>query len=296
MSRAPRTATVPAPMPKPFTPEAGKFCYYVGPETYVMDEGFRAAIVFENVPGYTLTGNWPYNGKPGQVAPYFWGHKLAEAQAQADRVNQDLGVSRKEAGRIIGSSMSAGPTARVLFVYGATFDVLAVLPEGAGVKASEEEASIGVELRTRYEDAWPTGVTPQPGEIWELAGEGAQLLDGALQFEGAVFRRPELAVTFALDTDQETRILAVGLTTPAPLVPVLLANWFSDPLADGIDQLSGGWTCKEPEAGEVWILRGQEPHMTDEGTRVGFADATIERVYPPGDPNPVRPEPEMPRG
>ena len=86
MSRAPRTATVPAPMPKPFTPEAGKFCYYVGPETYVMDEGFRAAIVFENIPGYTLTGNWPYEGKPGQVAPYFWGHKLAEAQAQADRV------------------------------------------------------------------------------------------------------------------------------------------------------------------------------------------------------------------
>lgn len=296
MSRAPRTATVPAPMPKPFTPEAGKFCYYVGPETYVKSEGYRAAIVFENIPGYTLTGNWPYDGKPGQVAPYFWGHDLAAAQAQADRVNLDLGVTRQEAGRIIGSSMSAGPTARVLFVYGATFDVLAVLPEGAGVKATEEEASIGVELRTRYEDAWPDGVTPQAGEIWELAGEGAQLLDGALQFEGAVFRRPELAVTFALDTDQETRILAVGLATPVPPVPVLLAFGLSEALANGIDRLAGGWTCKEPEAGEVWILRGQGAHIADEGTRVGFAEATIERVYPPGDPNPVRPEPEMPRG
>ncbi len=285
MSRAPRTAA-----PKPFTAEAGKYCYYVGPETYVKDEGHRAAIVFENIPGYTLTGNWPYDGKPGQVAPYFWGHDLAEAQAQADRVNLDMGVSREEARRIIGSSMSAGPSARVLFVYGGTWDILAVLPEGAGVKASEEEASIGVELRTRYEDAWPDGVTPEAGEIWELAGEGAQLLDGALQFEAAVFRRPELAVTFALDTDQETRILAVGLATPAPLVPVLLGFGISEALANGIDRLSGGWTCKEPEAGEVWILRGQEPHMTDEGTRVGFTDATIQRVYPPGEPHPERPE------
>ena len=159
------------------------------------------------------------------------------------------------------------------------------------VAAEKDVASFGVEIRAHREDPWPAGVTPQPGEIWELAGEGACLLDGALQFDKAVFRRPDLAVTFALDSQTETCILAVGLAAPGSVAPVTLDLSVTEALINGIDWLSGGWTCKEPEAGEVWTLHGQGACMADGGTRIGFTDATIERVYPPGDPNPVRPDP-----
>lgn len=82
----------------------GRLCYVVLETEHVDGQGYRAAVVEENEEGYRLTGNWPYEAKPGQKRPYFWGPTFAEAQAAADRQNEILGHSKADVFKIVTSS------------------------------------------------------------------------------------------------------------------------------------------------------------------------------------------------
>lgn len=99
MAKLPRTT------PKPFTPEAGRYCYYIPADAYVEGHGYRVSVVFENISGHIPTGTWPYEGKPGQVLPYFWGDDYKTAKEQAKRQNERLGLSSREAHEIVAHSM-----------------------------------------------------------------------------------------------------------------------------------------------------------------------------------------------
>ncbi len=95
-------------IPTPGSPEAGAFCYVVEPEFLVKGEGYRASVVYENIPGHFPTGDWPYTDVRAQKLPLFWGPSFAEAKVQMDLVNQRIGVSPKGASRIISRSMGLG--------------------------------------------------------------------------------------------------------------------------------------------------------------------------------------------
>lgn len=82
-----------------------RYCYYISAGEYVEGEGYRASVVFENVPGHSPTGNWPCG--PRDRRPYFWGHTLGAAQAIAKLENDRLGLSEEDVREIIGSSMAA---------------------------------------------------------------------------------------------------------------------------------------------------------------------------------------------
>lgn len=92
--------------PRPGTPEAGRFCYYVGPECLVPGNGYRASVVYENIPGHIPTGDWPYTNARTQKLPYFWGPTFADAKAHCEWVNSRLGLSQDDVLAIIDHSMS----------------------------------------------------------------------------------------------------------------------------------------------------------------------------------------------
>lgn len=89
------------------TTKKGRSAYYVPPDAYIEGHGFRIAVVFEeDSAGYYPTGDWPYDGKPGQTMPYF--ARTAdydEANKIARGMNERLGLSPKEAAIIIARSM-----------------------------------------------------------------------------------------------------------------------------------------------------------------------------------------------
>jgi hypothetical protein len=85
-----------------------RFAFYIPADGYVMNQGFRVSVVFEDTPGHFPTGNWPYDGAPDQKRPWFWGHDLKAAEAACDAQNERMGISPIEAIKIIGSSMAAG--------------------------------------------------------------------------------------------------------------------------------------------------------------------------------------------
>ena len=82
-----------------------RFAYYVPEDSYVEGCGYRVSIVFERESGHFPTGTWPYEGKPGQTMPWFWGHDLAETRAVAEEQNAMRGISAREAAIIVLSSI-----------------------------------------------------------------------------------------------------------------------------------------------------------------------------------------------
>jgi len=87
---------------------AGSFCYVIPIDGYVEGEGYRVSIAKEGVKGHFPTGDWPYDGKPGQRRPYFWGHDYEQAVKHADDANEAMGVDKKRSIEIIGSTMGFG--------------------------------------------------------------------------------------------------------------------------------------------------------------------------------------------
>jgi len=87
-------------------------CYFVPVDAFVEGQGWRPSIVFENESGHFPTGDWPYEGKPGQRAPWFWGPTYADAVAAADDMNERMGVTKKDAFEIVNSSMKASRSQR----------------------------------------------------------------------------------------------------------------------------------------------------------------------------------------
>jgi hypothetical protein len=83
-----------------------RFCYFVPIDGFVAGRGYRPSIVFEGEPGHHPVGTWPYEGKPGQVKPWFWGEDYDAAVKIAEEMNDRLGVSKKLALDIVASSMS----------------------------------------------------------------------------------------------------------------------------------------------------------------------------------------------
>jgi len=84
-----------------------KFCYYIPEDAFVEGHGYRVSVVFENEPGHYPTGDWPYEGKPSQKMPWFWGDDLEFAKKCAKEENTRLGITEEEAFRIVTSSMGA---------------------------------------------------------------------------------------------------------------------------------------------------------------------------------------------
>ena len=62
-----------------------RFCYFIPIGEFVEGQGYRAAIVFEGEPAYYPTGDWPYEGRPEQKLPWFWGPTYEAACVAADR-------------------------------------------------------------------------------------------------------------------------------------------------------------------------------------------------------------------
>lgn len=81
-----------------------KWCYWVSetqnPELY---GGYVPSLVRENEPGHS-----PMVGNPERIqAPWVWGKTLEEAQQVCDKMNAKMGIDKREALRIVGSSMFA---------------------------------------------------------------------------------------------------------------------------------------------------------------------------------------------
>jgi hypothetical protein len=85
--------------------ERRRFVYHVPSDAYIEGHGYRPSVVFEHESGHFPVGDWPYEGKPGQTAPWFWGHDHDKAVEMADEMNERLGISAREAAEIVASSM-----------------------------------------------------------------------------------------------------------------------------------------------------------------------------------------------
>ena len=83
-----------------------RYAYFIPAEGYVEGHGWRPSVVFEGEPGHYPNGTWPYEGKAGQSAPWFWGHDYDAACHIADEQNERLGVSKQLALEIVNSSMA----------------------------------------------------------------------------------------------------------------------------------------------------------------------------------------------
>ena len=68
--------------------------------------GYRVSVVTEGESGHQPTGTWPYEGKPGQTMPWFWGPTIDQAREQCAEYNERMGVSREDAFAIVTASMS----------------------------------------------------------------------------------------------------------------------------------------------------------------------------------------------
>lgn len=89
-----------------------RFCYFIPVEGHVEGRGWRPSVVFEGEPGHYPNGDMPYEGKPGQTAPWFWGPSYEEAVATADEMNERLGISKMLAVEIVTSSRVVKPMRR----------------------------------------------------------------------------------------------------------------------------------------------------------------------------------------
>jgi hypothetical protein len=89
-----------------------RFVYFIPSDAFIEGHGFRVSIVFENESGHYPTGTWPYEGKVGQKAPWFWGDTFAAATATARAANEERGISAAAETAIVASSMSRGSRRR----------------------------------------------------------------------------------------------------------------------------------------------------------------------------------------
>lgn len=80
-------------------------CMMVLEDHYVEGEGYRAAYVTENEPGYRRSGTWPNDGTG--VMPIFFRGTFAEAEDRVRRYNESYGCSEAQARAIIASSIRA---------------------------------------------------------------------------------------------------------------------------------------------------------------------------------------------
>lgn len=84
----------------------GRMCVYIPINGYVEGEGYRVSIVKEGESGHFPTGTWPYEGKPGQTMPWFWGHDYEKAVEIAKEHNAKLGLTERDVLDIISSSIT----------------------------------------------------------------------------------------------------------------------------------------------------------------------------------------------
>jgi hypothetical protein len=89
-----------------------RWCYFIPLDSFVEGMGYRPSIVFEGEPGHYPHGDWPYEGKPGQHNPWFWGPTREDAVNAANEQNERLGISKRLAVEIIASSMAVDETPR----------------------------------------------------------------------------------------------------------------------------------------------------------------------------------------
>ena len=82
-----------------------RICYYIPADGHIEGRGYRVSIVTENEPGHSPTGTWPYEGRPDQTLPYFWGDDFEAAKLVARDENDRLGLSERDAFDIVTSSM-----------------------------------------------------------------------------------------------------------------------------------------------------------------------------------------------
>jgi hypothetical protein len=61
---------------------------------------FIPSIVYDGEKGHR-----PMRGQSKGMLPYYWGNTMAECQKVCDKHNEDMGVDRKTALKIIGQSM-----------------------------------------------------------------------------------------------------------------------------------------------------------------------------------------------
>lgn len=88
-------------------PEA-RMVAYIPTDAFVEGHGWRVSIVVEGEDGHRPTGTWPYEGKPGQTAPWFWGQDFETARKMAREYNARLGISEVDAFKIVARSMGRG--------------------------------------------------------------------------------------------------------------------------------------------------------------------------------------------
>lgn len=78
-------------------------------ETMVVEgHGFRPVFVIDGEAGFHANGTWPYEGKPGQTCPWFFGPTIEDARRQCNQHNERLGVSEREAVMIVAAAMGKG--------------------------------------------------------------------------------------------------------------------------------------------------------------------------------------------
>jgi hypothetical protein len=85
--------------------ETRRFCYTIPADGYVEGHGWRPSVVFEDEPGHFPNGTWPYNGKPGETCPWFWGHDYETAKKIAAETNARMGLSAEDAMLIVLSTL-----------------------------------------------------------------------------------------------------------------------------------------------------------------------------------------------
>jgi hypothetical protein len=86
-----------------------RLCYFIPADGYIEGQGFRVSIIEEGESGHCPTGTWPYEGKPGQKMPWFWGDTYDGACEVAEAANlKNFGLTKEDVTAIALSSMRAG--------------------------------------------------------------------------------------------------------------------------------------------------------------------------------------------
>lgn len=83
----------------------GRSVLYVPHDAFIKGYGWRVSIVYEDEGGHFPTGDWPYEGHPGQKMPWFVpGPSYEQAQAQVRKMNEDRNFSPEEVMVVLGRS------------------------------------------------------------------------------------------------------------------------------------------------------------------------------------------------
>ena len=78
-----------------------RFAYFVQETNYDEKKGYMALMAVEGETGY-----YPMSGDPEKLqAPWYWGHDFKLAQKCADQKNAAMGLSKKDAIKIVLGTM-----------------------------------------------------------------------------------------------------------------------------------------------------------------------------------------------